>query len=103
MSRSCGKRKVRGSWKTGSIVMEGSGRRCHRDEIMQVHPDLMRKTEGRAKETKRRETLLIHSLSKYLMSVYYTPGTLLGGMVRVELGKILVPVEPNSLPREVKN
>lgn len=70
------------------MVMEGSGRRCHREEIMPIHSDLVGETErGRAKETKRRETLLIHSVNKYLMSVYYMPGTILGGLVRMEMGK----------------
>lgn len=43
---------------------------------------------GRAKETKRRETLLIHSVNKYLMGVYYIPGTILGGLVSMEMGKM---------------
>lgn len=71
------------------MVIEGSGRRCHREEIMPKHSDLVGETErGRAEETKRRETLLIHSSNKYLMSVYCMPGTILGGLVRMEMGKI---------------
>lgn len=54
---------------------------------MQIHLNLMGEREGQ-NQTKRRETLLIHPVNKYLMSVYYTPGTILGDLVRREMGKI---------------
>lgn len=57
---------------------------------------------GRANESKRRESLLIHSVNKYLMSVYYTASTILGGMVGMETGKILLSVLCNPLPRELR-
>lgn len=50
---------------------------------------------GRAKGTKRGETLFIHSFDKYLMSVYYMPGTTPGARdtVAMETGKVLASME----------
>lgn len=48
-----------------------------------------RDREGQSQRNQEeRETLLIHSVNKYLMSVCYRPGTILGGLVRMEMGKI---------------
>lgn len=42
------------------MVIEGSGRGWYREEITQIHSDLVGETErGRAKETKRREKLYL--------------------------------------------
>lgn len=54
---------------------------------MQIHLNLVGEKGGQ-NQTKRREALLIHSVNKYLMSVCYTPGTILGDLVRREMGKI---------------
>lgn len=96
MSRSCGKRRARGSWKTGSMVY----RRVWKETKLCRYTQLSwgNQRGGAEPRKPRREKLLVYSVNKYLMSVCYTLGTVLGDMVRMEMGNILVPGEMNILP-----
>lgn len=73
---------------------EGSGKRRNYAGTHSSHGEI----RGAEPRKPRREELLVHSVNKYLMSVCYTPGTVLGDMVRMEMGNILVPGEMNILP-----
>lgn len=78
-------------WKHGlQKALEG-------DKIMQAHSS-HGEIRGAEPKKPRREKLLIHSLNKYFMSVCYTPGTVLGDVVRMKMGNILAPGEMNILP-----
>lgn len=73
---------------------EGSGRRQNYAGTHSSHGEI----RGAEPRKLRREKLLVYSVNKYLMSVCYTLGTVLGDMVRMEMGNILVPGEMNILP-----
>lgn len=68
---------------------------CCRDETLGKEITGRDEERDRDKETKRRETLFIHSFNKYLMSVCYMPGTVLGAgdTVDVETDKVLASME----------
>lgn len=90
---SCGGREVWGPGRISDKETQGWGRATMEGVIEMRFWGKRKilgrdKERGRAKGTKRGETLFIHSFNKYLMSVYYTPGTVPGAedIVAMETG-----------------